>query len=146
MSSHLYRAEAEKVSVDAICAGATGRTRAMSGVTASAVLTEPTPLNVPNAAAETLQAGVADTDASLMRSALATTVRAADVDAAIGATSFVDAVADSAADAVAEAFFTVSVTGGDTVATHPMAALMVRTRRLSADTAAVVVIAADAKS
>ena len=145
-SSHLYRADAEKVRVDAICAGVTGRTRAMSGVTASAMLTEPTPLNVPKAAAETLQAGVAAADASLMRSALAAAVRAAEMDTCDTATFLADADAVAAADAVADASLSVSVVGCDTAALHEIAASIVRTRRLSADTVAATWMSAAAKS
>jgi len=110
------------------------------------MLTEPTPLNVPKAAAETLQAVVAAADASLMRSALTAAVRAAEMANAGCAIILADVVVVAAADAVADASLSISVAGCDTAALHEIAASIVRTRRLSADTVAATWMSAAAKS
>lgn len=110
-SSHLYRADAEKVRVDAICAGVTGRMRAMSGVTASAMLTDPTPLNVPKAAAETaLKADIFE-DATFVLNAAAEAVAASvmDEDTEIRLCAVADV--PDAMDADADASLTLSTVG-----------------------------------
>jgi hypothetical protein len=118
----------------------------MSGDTVSEQLAVPTPLNVPNAAAETLHAVAVAADTSLMRSALAVVVAAAEIATVGCATRCADADTDAAADAVALASFSVSVVGCDTVAVHEIAASIVRTRRLSAETVSSVEMLAAAKS